>query len=484
MQKEQLENWQQRADASHGAVMKIVTLDAPGHEVLRRKAKPVRHVNRMVRGLLARMEATMYDAKGVGLAAPQVGVSLRLIVADAGSDHCALVNPEVVLAEGSQRQPMEGCLSIPGVTGEVERAERVRVHALDPTGHEVWIDAEGYFARVLQHEIDHLDGILFTDRATRIVHATPESKLKIVFCGSSTFGAEILDGLLAADITPQAVVTQPDRPAGRGMRLAATPVRSLASTNDLTVLTPEKAKDPDFQAQIAALKPDVLVTAAYGQMIPTALLTLPRLGAINVHPSLLPRYRGADPIRRALWNGDVETGVTILYMTPKLDAGDILAQERLAIASEDNGETLAHRLAQMGSSLLRVVLHDLALGKATAVPQDERQVVMAPKITPAEQVVNWSLLPDQLVTRARSLAPHPGLGTPSGLKLLEMDVVSRTKPQNAPGEMTAVIPGEGIQVATGGGQVLVRRVQPPGKRPMMAWDYVNGHRLQLGERLE
>lgn len=476
-------SWQRRADEAHGAPLPVVTVDGPGHEVLRQKARPVRHANRRLRELISRMWATMYHENGVGLAAPQVGVSQRVIVVDAGEQHCVLINPEIVSAEGSQTEPLEGCLSIPDLAGEVERAERIRIRGLGPEGRELWLDARGYFARVLQHEVDHLDGVLFTDRARRIVRAGAETKLKTVFMGTSEFGAEVLRVLLEGDVVPELVVTRPARPAGRGLRLQASPVQALAAEAECEVFAPERLRDPAVLERLRGLAPDALLTAAYGQIVPEALLALPRLGGVNVHPSALPRYRGPDPIRRAVWEGETATAVTILRMSREVDAGDILAQEPVPIEPEEDAETLSRRLAGVGGRLLLRALRQLATGKAEAVPQDAAAATYAAKISPEEEEADFSLPAATLACRIRALAPRPGLRTADGLKLLQAAVLPGGTDGLRPGEVAWVRPQEGIALATGDGLLVVRRLQPAGGRSMAAEAYANGRSLRPGRHL-
>jgi len=483
LNKEALAAWEQRAGDEHAEALPVVKVDGPGHEVLRQKAKAVRHVNRRVRELIARMRATMYRESGVGLAAPQVGVSARVIVVDAGDRHCDLINPEIVSAEGSQTTPMEGCLSVPDLAGEVERAEHVRVRGLDAEGREVWIDGAGYFARVLQHEIDHLDGVLFTDRARRIVRAGPETKLDVVFMGTSEFGAEVLRVCLEGEVTPELVVTQPDRPAGRGLRLRPSPVRLVAEEAGCEVLTPARARDAALYERLKADPPDVIVTAAYGQIIPDRLLALPRLGAVNVHPSALPLYRGPDPIRRTLWNGDQTTALSILFMSHEVDAGDILVQEPVEIGPDEDGGALSARLAGIGGRLLLEVLRQLATGKAAPRPQDGARATYAAKIAPEEEVADFSLPAAVLAARVRALAPRPGLRTAGGLKILQAAVEPGQADGVPPGGVAWVRPASGIAVATREGLLLLRTVQPQGGRVMEAGAYANGRRLQTGEVL-
>ncbi len=470
--------WDRRAADAKGEPMPVVRVGEPGSEVLRTKARPVKNINRGVRGLVERMWATMYREHGAGLAAPQVGVSQRVLVVDVGDHWCALVNPEIVDSRGSQLEPLEGCLSIPDLTGEVERAQFISVHAQDPDGHEVWIDAEGFFARALQHEVDHLNGVLFTDRARRLVPVAPETKLRVVFLGSSAFGVTVLQALLAKDVQPVAVITRPDRPAGRGLELHPTPVRRAAEDADLEVWTPERSRDPELRRRVAELEPDVLLTAAYGQIVPDSLLSLPKLAALNVHPSLLPLYRGPDPIRRTLWDGAAQTGVTIQRMVAEVDAGDILLQEATHVGPDEDAGALGARLAELGGQLTLRALRLLASGKAAWRTQDHAKATHAPKISPEEEVAGLTLPAPVLANRVRALAPHPGLRLPGGLKILAA-AVAADAPAGEPGLVLAV-EQRGLVVATGQGALLVREVQPAGGRRMPADAYARGRRLVAG----
>jgi methionyl-tRNA formyltransferase len=472
--------WEQRAKAARGEPLPIVKVGEPGAEILRKQCRPVRNVNRSLKQLVDRMWATMYAARGAGLAAPQVGVDQRVLVADAGDRFCVLVNPEIVSAQGSQLEPMEGCLSIPDLTGEAERAQSISLRGMGVDGRQVWIDAEGFFARVLQHEVDHLNGVLFTDRARRTVRATPESKLQVVFLGSSVFGVTVLDALLQGGVTPAAVLTRPDRPAGRGLKSQPTPVREAAEAAGLQVWTPDRARGPELVARLRDLNPDVLVTAAYGQIVASDVLALPRLAALNVHPSALPLYRGPDPVRRAVWDGQTETAVTVQFMVDKVDAGDILLQEPAVIGPDEDAGALSARLAAAGGRLLLTALHQLATGTAAPKPQDHDRATYAPKIAPEEEFVDFSLAAATLAQRVRALAPRPGLRTPGGLKLLAAS--ARPEGEGVPGTVLAV-EGEDLVVAAGSGALVVREVQPSGGRRMSAGAWARGRRLHAGERL-
>ncbi len=467
--------------AVSGKVMKIRTVGDP---VLRRKARPVRHVNRAVRELLDRMLATMYAADGVGLAAPQVGVSKRVIVVDVGAGPVELVNPEILAAEGEELGT-EGCLSVPGKAGEVRRAARVRVTGLDRDGRRVWHEAEGLFARALQHEVDHLDGILFTDRAERVWDVAPETTLRIVFMGTPEFAVPILERLVKAGCAPVAVVTQPDRPRGRGRQVLPPPVKEAALRMGLRVLQPERMRDPAFLVELAALEPDVIVTAAFGRILPPEVLGLARVACLNVHPSLLPLYRGPAPVHRALMNGDEKTGVTIIHMAEEVDAGDMVLHEEVAIDPADDREALEGKLARLGGILLLRALRLAATGELPRRPQDHARATYAPAVTREEEAIDWRRPARAIANLVRALAPQPGAATlikGQPVKILKAEALEGPG-AGAPGEVLEIRPGEGFVVAAGEGALLVREVKPAGGRAMSASDYLNGRQLAPGDVL-
>lgn len=468
-------------------IREIVKVGDPERErILRRPSKAVRHVNQSVRALLKDMAETMYAAPGVGLAAPQIGINKRIVVVDVGDGLVELVNPEIVEREGTALD-WEGCLSVPGLIGEVERSRRVRVKGLAADGRPLWIDAEDFFARALQHEIDHLDGVLFLDRA-RTVREAPKPTPRVVFFGTPEFAVPSLRALLADDITVVGVVTQPDRPQGRGLAVLPPPVKVAAREADLPVIQPASVRAADALAAIAAWEPDCLVVVAYGQILPKGLLAMPRLGAYNLHASLLPKYRGAAPINWAIMRGERETGVTVQHMVSKLDAGDIVRQVAVPIGERETAGELHDRLAEVGARLLVETLRAVFAGKATRVPQDETQATYAPLLTRDHGRIDWARPAVEIDRLIRGLNPWPVAFTSAGGRALK---IWRAEPLPGAGEAAVgAAPGQivaagedGLDVVTGDGILRLLEVQGEGGRRMAAGEYLRGHRLQAGSRL-
>lgn len=304
--------------------------------------------------------------------------------------------------------------------------------------------------------------------------------------GAGALACPLLEGILAAgrdDLA--AVVTQPDRAAGRGLHCTRCELKAAAERRGLAVYDPPDASAEDFVARLAGLEPDVIVVACYGQFLRKNLLAVPRIGTINVHPSLLPKYRGASPIQWALANGDAETGVSVLFVTPKMDAGDLLAQERFPIQPEDTFCTLEPKLAALGAELLVRVLDGFRAGRTQGVPQDEAQVTFARKLAKEDGFVDWSLPAEAIRDQLRGFAPWPGATTvlPGGLLLKLHEVKVEAVAAGAlPGTILEAA-GMGPLIATGKGALRLTRVQPAGKRAMPGAAFLCGHRLTAGERL-
>ena len=310
--------------------------------------------------------------------------------------------------------------------------------------------------------------------------------LRIIFAGTPDFAARHLDALLSSGHQIVGVFTQPDRPAGRGKKLMPGPVKVLAEEKGLPVFQPVSLRPEENQQLVADLQADVMVVVAYGLILPKAVLTMPRLGCINVHGSLLPRWRGAAPIQRALWAGDSETGVTIMQMDVGLDTGDMLHKLACPITAEDTSATLYDKLAELGPQGLIETLKQLASGTATPEVQDEARVTYAEKLSKEEARVDWTLSAAQLERCIRAFNPWPMSwfeieGQP--VKVWAASVIADAA-DAAPGTILDVSK-QGIRVATGDGILNLLSLQPAGKKAMSAQDLLNSRRewFMPGSRL-
>ncbi len=310
--------------------------------------------------------------------------------------------------------------------------------------------------------------------------------LRVVFAGTPAFAVPSLQALLdAPDMDVVGVVSQPDRPAGRGMRLTPSPVRQAATEAGLEVITPARLRGNDEAlAWLREKRPDVLVVVAFGMLLPQGWLDAPRLAPVNAHASLLPRWRGAAPIERALLAGDQETGVSIMRMEAGLDTGPVWARRRVPIGEDVTGESLRQALARMSAELLVETLPAIAAGTLNPEPQDDALATYAPKLTARDRVPDWSQ-PARAVDRVvRCFAPKPGARARLAgrwLKLLEGRPLPE-KPASAPGAIHAA--NGRMIVDCGEGRYEVRMVQPEGKKPMPADAFLRGYALPAGARFE
>lgn len=311
--------------------------------------------------------------------------------------------------------------------------------------------------------------------------------LKVVFAGTSEFAVPSLEALMASDHHVLVVITQPDKPSGRGGRLQMTPVKQVALERNLPVLQPEKVSDPEFIAYLKCLGPvEAMVVVAYGQKIPSEILFWPKFGVINVHGSLLPKYRGAAPVQHALIAGENRTGVTTMLIDEGWDTGPILMQREVEILPEENAGELSQRLAKIGADLLIETLEGLERGTITPIPQDHSIATYAPSLKSDTGLIDWSTSAETIVNLIRGCTPKPGAFTSRNDSLLK---VWRARVENldlqpeSPGEVVAV-DREGVVVASGRGLVRLLEVQPASRRRMPAADYALGARLKPGDRFD
>lgn len=308
--------------------------------------------------------------------------------------------------------------------------------------------------------------------------------MRILYFGTSTFALPALQALVDHDQVIVGVVTQPDRPAGRGGVLTPPPIKTLAVSCGLPVLQPESCRDAAFIKMAHTLAPELIVVAAYGQFLPDRLLHIPPKGAVNLHSSLLPKFRGAAPMQRAIMAGETRTGVCLMWMVREMDAGDVVDCRETPIKPEDTGGTLSARLASLGAELLLAWLPALEAGTAPHHPQDSAQVTFAPPIRKEDRPLDWRRPTEQLWWQIRALAPAPGATTifrGQPLKVLSAQPEVTSLP-GEPGMILAVSAVDGPLVATGSGALRLLSVHPAGKRAMDGAEFTRGARLHTGER--
>ncbi|NEX76126.1 methionyl-tRNA formyltransferase [Aeromonas rivipollensis] len=303
------------------------------------------------------------------------------------------------------------------------------------------------------------------------------NKLKLIFAGTPDFAARHLAALLSSDHEVVAVYTQPDKPAGRGQKLTTSPVKELALAHDLPVYQPASLRNEAAQAELAALGADLMVVVAYGLILPKAVLDTPRLGCLNVHGSLLPRWRGAAPIQRAIWAGDAETGVTIMQMDVGLDTGAMIRKVSCPIAFDETSASLYDKLAELGPQALVDTLNAMAAGETTAEAQDDALANYAQKLSKEEARIDWSMEAVAIERCIRAFNPWPISwfeAAEQTIKVWQAEVIDSDHGQPAGTLLKA--DKQGIDVATGKGVLRLLTLQPPGKKAMSVPDLLNSRR--------
>ena len=308
--------------------------------------------------------------------------------------------------------------------------------------------------------------------------------LRVAFFGTPRFAVPSLQSLIQSAHQVVGVVTQPDRPRGRGQKVTDAPVKTTAVQHGIPVYQPARLRDPEVAETLSRWALDLAVVAAYGKIIPENLLRIPRLGMINVHASLLPKYRGAAPVQRAVIDGVPETGVTIMRMVTELDAGGMFAKVTRLIASDETSDVVEQDLAQLGAELLLEVIDDLVEGRAIEEPQDGALSTYAAKVTKEEGLIDWTLPAAAIHNRVRGLYPWPHAYTYlDGERLILMRTHVTADTSDAPPGTVVDVSGGVIQVATGqSGRLTIDELQPEGRRAMKTRDYLAGHPLQPGVR--
>ena len=312
-----------------------------------------------------------------------------------------------------------------------------------------------------------------------------DTKMNLVFAGTPRFAVPTLGRLVDAGFRVPLVITQPDKPRGRGMEITFSPVKQAAESFNIPVIQPDKIKtNDDLRAQLASLGPDAIIVVGYGRIIPQWMLDLPRFGNLNLHASLLPKYRGAAPIQWAIALGERVTGVTTMRINAGLDTGDILLQREMTIAPDDTSETLAPRLSAIGADLMVETLHGLSAGTIAARPQEDSLATLAPILKKEDGAIDFRRPAGEIVNRLRGFQPWPGAFTTFRGKALSVRSAraSGTSGQAAPGSIESA--ADRLLVQCGGGaSIEILELQPEGKKRMAARDFIHGYQPKSGERL-
>ena len=309
--------------------------------------------------------------------------------------------------------------------------------------------------------------------------------MRVVFWGTPDFAVESLKALINSKHNVVAVITQPDKPKGRGKKLTPPPVKVEAEKHGIPVYQPEKIKNnPEFIETLKKLNPDIFVVVAYGKILPKEIIEIPKYKTINVHASLLPKYRGAAPIQRAIMEGEDETGVCIMEITEELDAGDIYQCKKVKITPEDDITSLHDKLAKEGANLLIEVLDKIEKGQAKKVPQEHSKATYAKPIQKEDGKISWEKSAKEIFNQIRALKVWPKAYTnfrDKQVKILDAEVIDENSTGN-PGEIVNIRKGKGFVVQTGKGKLLIKKIQFPNSKPISADDAVRGYHIKEGEK--
>jgi len=374
----------------------------------------------------------MEKNNGIGLSANQIGLNICMSVVDIRTcvpekdqkkfKPLTLINPKIIKKSQKKQKMEEGCLSVPNLYGQVERASKIKIEFQNQFGKKQTLKAEGLLARVIQHEIDHLSGILFIDKVEpgTLKEITPEDTykdLKFIFIGTSAFGLPALEELVKNKIIPKLIITEPAKLAGRGRKLISSPIKNYAEKFHFNITEPKKILTA--KNKIKEINPDLVIVAAYGQIIPKSILNIPKLGCINIHPSILPKYRGPSPVASAILAREKETGVTIILMDEKIDHGPIIDQRKVKINDLDTTLILESKLANIGADLVMKVIKKFASGNIKSKKQNDHLSIITKKLKKEDGKINWHDTPEKIDAKVRAFAGWPGTYTEiSGKRLI------------------------------------------------------------------
>ena len=465
---------------------------------LRKKTAPVEKIGEEIFQLIDKLVEIMLQEDGVGLAANQIGSEYRIFVMNAAPSEeqpepVAFINPVVLNKEGEVVDE-EGCLSFPELYLRITRPEKVRVYAKSLYNEGFVLDLTGILARAAMHELDHLDGVLFIDHAADtekekvekyvedIAEKAQDSQhlMKILLFGSTDFSLPIAQ-CVHEEFEILGVVISKPRPRGRGLRTSLPRVAQWAKNAGLNVYMPDDPNSDDFIKTLSQMEPDIFVLSAYGYILSRRLLQVARSGGINIHPSLLPRYRGAAPIQRAIMDGEDKTGITIFFMDEKIDHGDMLAQQEIPIEKDDTFGSLADKLANLGADMIIAVLRAAESGNCPTTKQQSAKASYAPKLKKEELIIDWQREAVKIHDQIRALSPRPGARTYFRKKELMITRAELGDRKLLPGLLA--VEDKKLYVGAGNRSLVLREVKPEGRKVISALDFINGYRIEKGEVL-
>lgn len=391
--------------------MKKLEILIDPNPLLRQKAQRVDSFAGAMQELIDDMIYTMRQADGVGLAAPQAGVLKQIIVGEFESREekenafplTVIVNPKIVNLSTEQIFMLEGCLSFPGKEFYIKRPKKIEIQAQDRWGKPITLQCDNLISRVLQHEEDHLNGVLMIDHIKTV---------KTIFIGNGTLGVPALRRISDdPQFNLRVVYTSKPKPAGRDKELRQTAIAREAKNIGAKIFSIEMIKNPNIINQIKNLAPGIIILADYNEILPKEILDIPKYGVLNIHPSLLPKYRGPSPIAGAILTGEKRTGVSIVKMNEKIDAGDILSQIEIKIRPRENAEQLKNRLARFGADLLAETVPYYLAGEISPIKQKEELVTTSKIIEKSDGKLTGAETAEQIDCLVRALSPWPGVYT-------------------------------------------------------------------------
>lgn len=406
---------------------------------------------------------TLDDAdNGVALSAPQIAENIRIFVVSSKAFEYAaelegkefdktkkvhnlvFINPEIIKRSKKESWMEEGCLSLPNIFGEVKRSEKVSVKAYDREGKPFTYNGSGLFSQIFQHEIDHLDGVLFIDKARNIRNDNVIEESNLAFFGTDDFAVFALEEMKTLGVIPRLIVTTPDKPKGRGMKLTPSPVCVWAEKNNISVYKPESLKKEEVEKYLRQNIWDIFLIASYGKIIPKNIIDIPTFGTLNIHPSLLPKYRGASPIESAILDDQKETGVSLMLIDEQMDHGPIISQEKHSFDEWPNKREVERILAEKGAELFVNAIKNLAHNKIQIKEQIHDEATYTRKITKEDGLIDKDDNTRSVFLKIKALSGWPGAYIVHEHKGKKMRVVLNDAEWNGNLQITKVTP-EGKQ---------------------------------------